>query len=115
MDFVKAFDESVADTAFVKSKDEFATLTCMSLMDYYVDKEDFRRYLSSEDESIIRENYCGLDYITNTDLYKKTKISIPILKMVDVLITFGDFTYENICRIIYESVLRLYYDAEEGE
>ena len=46
---------------------------------------------------------------------KKTKISIPILKMVDVLMAFGDFTYEDICRIIYESVLRLYYDAEEGE
>lgn len=115
MDFVKAFEETVSDVAMSKSKDEFAILTCMSLMNYYVDKEDFYRYLSSVDEAIIGENYCSLDYITNTDLYKKTKISIPILKMVDALMAFGDFTYEDICRIIYESVLRLYYDAEEGE
>ena len=101
----------------IKNLDDGKIINLMTTLgaNRYVDKEDFRRYLSSEDESIIGENYCGLDYITNTDLYKKTKISIPILKMVDVLMAFGDFTYEDICRIIYESILRLYYDAEEGE
>lgn len=111
MDIIKAFDDMSADISITDPKNEFAILTSMALISSYVSEKELYNYINSKDEQAMADNYCGLDYLADTSLYRNTEISIPILKIVDVLMAFGNYTYQEICMIINESILRLYYEA----